>query len=279
MNKISRKNMFILFIFFFLIFLAVTKYQSSTPTPFVKVAILDTGILKEHESFQGVSFKSYDAIGKSETNEVSDRNGHGTAITSTFLDSFSKIKHGSIMIYDVKVLNDEGLGNPEDTIAGIKWAFEQDVDIINISAGFQTPNLKLEKAIANAIEHGIVVVASAGNNLGFDADFPARLTGVISVSSVTEDKQKSITSSIGKIDFVTIGQNVQAANIEGSTSTNSGSSFATVKIASYLAEKMLGDSKLLKNPTKAYQVLIESTEDLGEAGDDEIYGKGYIKIN
>ena len=36
-------------------------------------------------------------------------------------------------IYAVKVLDSKGKGNQSDVVAGINWAMEQDLDIINLS--------------------------------------------------------------------------------------------------------------------------------------------------
>lgn len=50
-----------------------------------------------------------------------------------------------------------------DVIAGIDWAVQNDIDIINLSFGSDTPSNMLKAVLDMAYSKGILIVASAGN--------------------------------------------------------------------------------------------------------------------
>lgn len=68
----------------------------------------------------------------------------------------------SVEIYDVKVLDDNLNGNVNDIINGIKWSIKNDVDIINMSFGFQSYDKELQKIIHEAKQKGIILVGAVG---------------------------------------------------------------------------------------------------------------------
>jgi type VII secretion-associated serine protease mycosin len=79
----------------------------------------------------------------------------------------------------------------DDTVAqGIRYAVRHGAGVINMSLGEPDPTKDEEAAIGSAISHGVVVVASAGNDgmrrRGFTPySYPASVPGVISVAAVT----------------------------------------------------------------------------------------------
>jgi type VII secretion-associated serine protease mycosin len=76
---------------------------------------------------------------------------------------------------------------------GINYAVASGAEVISMSIGYTTPSTIVRKALLNAYDHGVVVVASAGNSgssVGTYHDgqapesFPADYPGVISVGAV-----------------------------------------------------------------------------------------------
>ncbi|HUN31059.1 MAG TPA: S8 family serine peptidase [Trebonia sp.] len=74
---------------------------------------------------------------------------------------------------------------------GIRYAVNNGANVINMSLGGQQATASLRAAIAYAISHGVVVVASAGNSGTSQAfapyDYPAAFTGVIGVAALNPD--------------------------------------------------------------------------------------------
>jgi type VII secretion-associated serine protease mycosin len=101
---------------------------------------------------------------------------------------------------------------------GINYAVSHGVGVINMSLGSVQPTRDLRAAVGNALRHGIVVVASAGNSgatgRGFTPyTYPASFTGVISVAAVTSagarasfsDKNASVVLSAPGVNVVSAG--------------------------------------------------------------------------
>ncbi|CAM5363880.1 Peptidase S8/S53 domain-containing protein OS=Lysinibacillus sphaericus OX=1421 GN=LS41612_13265 PE=3 SV=1 [Lysinibacillus sphaericus] len=121
---------------------------------------------------------------------------------------FSGIAKDNVEIYNVKVLNTKGKSDFQTVINGIEWSIKNDVDIINISFGFETNNLEFEKVIKKALAEGIIIVAASGNTLGLRVDYPAKYEGVISVSALKPDFTSYSYSGKGKIDYAAPGKNI-----------------------------------------------------------------------
>ncbi|HHK5541839.1 MULTISPECIES: S8 family peptidase [Bacillus cereus group] len=244
----------------------------------IKVAILDNGIYKEHEDLKGKVVKEFNTINLN--NPIIDETGHGTAIAGIIAAENNNLGILGVMpniqLYDVKVLDKQGKGDVDHLIKGIRWCIEQRVNILNISFGLQSESPELKKAIDEAVDSGIIVVAAAGNTYGLGVDYPAKYENVISISSVNKEFKRASSSAKGKIDFAAPGVDILSTNQDGGYSTYSGTSFATAfatgVIAALLAE---GDNTLNLHQIK--KILIERSIDLGSTGYDNEFGYGLIQ--
>jgi len=117
---------------------------------------------------------------------------HGTRVVSLInaqpLDdddsNFSGMAPGSSVIVMRALQGSTDVEDQAPLAAAINDAVATKVDIINISqAGSDDTGVR--DAVANAIAHGITVVASSGNNGDGGARFPAAYPGVISVGMTT----------------------------------------------------------------------------------------------
>jgi subtilisin family serine protease len=241
----------------------------------LKIAILDSGINKEHTEFQGIKFDEYNAItGKRE--KVKDEYGHGTAIAGIIAAKGDKIRGviANPIIYDVKVLNEKGEGKIESVVDGIKWSIKNDVDIINISFGFSSDREDLKKAINSAYDNGIIIIAAAGNTMGLSVDYPANYENVISISSLNSQLNIDPYSATGKIDYSTPGVDVISTDKDGGYSSFTGTSFAcayaTGVIASILKQEEIKSKNEFEDIVDKYIVTI---------GEQELYGKGLLTLN
>nr|MBA3243480.1 S8 family serine peptidase [Acidobacteriota bacterium] len=160
----------------------------------VGIAIIDSGISVSHPDFQNGKGKSRIVASVDFTrggsvqgsgilmsdSENGDKDGHGTGVASVaagsgaasrgYAGSFAGIAPGADII-NLKALGDDGTGSTSGTMAAVSWAIANrkrfNIRVINMSLGtpvresFHTDPLC--KAVARAIQSGIVVVASAGN--------------------------------------------------------------------------------------------------------------------
>jgi minor extracellular protease Epr len=226
-------------------------YQTSTSDTPVKVAVLDSGIYKKHEDLQGKVVKEYNAINPDQP--VEDDYGHGTAVAGIITANDNDVGiigvTQDVELYDVKVLNSKGKGSVEDLISAIEWCMAEQVDIINISFGFQSENEDLKRVIEKASSDGIIIVAAAGNTYGLGVDYPARHEQVYSITAINDDLTRPSSAARGKIDYVAPGVSIISTDAKGGYALFDGTSFATAYSTGVLAE-LSKEYKEIENGSK-----------------------------
>ena len=81
---------------------------------------------------------------------------------------------------------------------GIKYAVTHGAKVISMSIGYSAPSVTVRSELQDAYDHGVVVIASAGNSGGPSSgrigkapeSFPADYPGVISVSAVKRQRRR-----------------------------------------------------------------------------------------
>jgi subtilisin family serine protease len=192
-----------------------------TPSPFattrsvaftgdgVYIGVLDTGLLDSWRRYfpqeriaeqYAVAFSgggSQDRGATPETPNVweHDQNSHGTHVTSTILGyqlGASRINGVAPLatVIPVKVLNQAGFGWSSVIARGIVYIADLKTGplqgspvVINMSLGGSTLDAVEEAAITYAIERGVIIVASAGNEGEDGMGFPGAHEPVISVAA------------------------------------------------------------------------------------------------
>ena len=207
------------------------------------LAILDTGIDKNHEDLSG-HFKSIS------TGADMDPKGHGThcagiasAVTGNNLGIASLNTTDAFFdISSIRVLNAAGYGTKETIVDGIIEAVDKGATVISLSLGgpgnpFHQRIYK--KAVAYAASKGCIVVVAAGNSNRNAKEFsPANVTGVITVSAVDENLAKASFSN--KVSEIKMAVSAPGVNILSTLPHNqygvlSGTSMATPYVASLIA--------------------------------------------
>jgi hypothetical protein len=250
----------------------------------VKIGIIDTGINLSHPDLRvagGVSFvpgnPSYD-----------DDAGHGTQVSGIIaaLDNdFGAVGVApDAELYSIKTLDNAGKGNISDVIAGINWAIDHDLDIINLSFTSPTGTSLLESTLQTAYNKGILIIAASGNALDprtniTDVLYPARYNTVLAVGSVDEKLNRSVFSYYGaNLDFTAPGENILSTSIGGANEqyaytygTSMAAPFVTGVAALYKEEyPNLGNQQIRGHMERA-------AYDLGNPGKDSLYGYGLIQ--
>ncbi len=115
----------------------------------VKVAVIDTGIVKDHPAFAGLDIDTEDFTDTIDT----DENGHGTHCAGTIFGREMNgtrigVAPGVTEVYVAKVLNKFGRGKSSWLIKALKWAHFNDVNIASISIGFDFPRMR-ERLVKN----------------------------------------------------------------------------------------------------------------------------------
>ena len=175
----------------------------------VYVAVLDTGLMDTWRQYfpderiaeeYAISFGGGGNDAGSPSTQPNkwehDVNGHGTHVTSTIIgysvDGVLPINGVAPMatIIPVKVLNQNGSGWSSVVAAGIEYVGELKRDhlgdapvVINMSLGGPGKDPFTERAVEFAIEQGVIIVASAGNEGEAGMGYPGAYDQVVSVAA------------------------------------------------------------------------------------------------
>ncbi|SER70140.1 Serine protease, subtilisin family [Gracilibacillus ureilyticus] len=248
----------------------------------VKVGVIDTGIKQNHPDLNvsgGISFIEG-------TSSYEDDNGHGTHVAGIIAGLDNEVGvvgvAPDVNLYAIKSLDINGEGRQADIMAGIEWAIEQELDIINLSVTTPIPSISLKKAVDAADEAGILVVASSGNaeedgQVTDDVLFPARFSNVISVGSVNNQLRRSEFSYQGpSLQYVAPGEDILSTYFEEPDYVEmSGTSMAAPYVTGILALYKEVYPNIDKN--SLMKIINSNVEDLGAKGRDDEYGYGLIQ--
>jgi subtilisin family serine protease len=288
----------------------------------VKVAILDTGVDPNHIEIKNdiVAMKNF-ARGSS---NPYDQNGHGThvigIVTGEGINSIANsygftspnrakgVADGGIIPDGAGILSGKVCGvlgcYTSDISKGIEWAVNNGADIISMSLGGgnydgHCDNNGLAAKANWAVDQGVVVVASAGNdNAGVSS--PACGSKVIAVGAVYqrdigdqeyEDCDDPITSPGLRTCFSNYGPALDLM-APGAAVLSSYSCYAAGDCTRYYYAWYFGTSQaaphvagaaallLAKDPTlspaQVKEILENTARDLGSSGYDVYYGWGLV---
>lgn len=216
-------------------------------------------------------------------NDPSDESSHGTQVAGV-IGAISGNGIGVAGVADCRLLAiraglnfDQGgtFLQEDDLAAAIVYAVDNGADILNLSWGSFDRAFVIEDAIRYAVEHGVVVVAAAGNEGAPPIAYPAAFDNVISVSASEASGNLAGFSSYGPLlDLVAPGVNIVSTRPGNAYGPRSGSSFAAPQVAG-LAALLLSRQPDL-SPDQIRGALVAATTDLGEPGWDFSFGAGQI---
>ena len=287
----------------------------------VVVCVVDSGVDLDHPDLRGVELRGWrDSINGIE--EPYDDEGHGTAMTGIIvsnggLDGVAK----GVDLLVAKAINNEGQGTDETVSDSVDWCVQQGADIISLSLGgsqsfgsgfFATD--ELEQSVDDALDSGVYVVSSAGND-GEDDDgdvgSPGSVEGVICVGGITRSGSIWSGSSEGdndgrlwpnpilprsdpdkKPEVVAPGHEVPVLMASGVSNSewwgwSSGTSAATAWVSGSLA-LLLQEKPDLQRENSTGRAAIEevkgaiaqsSQKKEGQQGHDDHYGYGHLRID
>lgn len=233
------------------------------------IAVLDSGVNKLNEIKDSLISPGYNSI--NDTNDVEDEIGHGTFVSSIiaaqnnnedgYVGLSPKTNILPVKVYSKAASEDQ---NIESLARGIKWAVDNNADIINISIGYTHTSANLENSVLYACQKGVIVISASGNNGSNKLLFPAAIQGVIPVAASNKDGEIWRDSNYNSNTFLAPGDNIlglqnniEITNMSGtSLSTPIISAIAAMKksISPYLTNVIF--SKLLKNMTKTVILML-----------------------
>lgn len=212
----------------------------------VKVAILDSGIFHEHQSFTA-AIKDVDNSSGSSAGIV-DKLRHGTHCAG-IIGARNEKNNGEFIsgvapfseFFISKVVTDKGNFFANNVIKGLEWAIKKQVNIVNMSFALNSNDDHLSGVMQKAHDQGVILIASAGENeiLSLSSNngyFPASHPNSISVGAV-DAKFLIGNSLISKdINFVTPYTNISSCDtVQGGFYPNRGSSMSAALLTGIVA--------------------------------------------
>jgi thermitase len=246
----------------------------------VLVAILDTGIDKNHEDLVGRVVAEVDFSGSGSAGDIY---GHGTPIAG-IIAADAENGLGIIglapesRLYNIKVADDSGRCQISELIDGIIWAVDHGARVINISIEFRESVTGLKDAVDYAWKKGVVVVAAAGNDGDSRPVYPAAYEHCLAVTALQENGALAPLANHGDwVDVAAPGMDIYTT-LPGSTyGYKHGTSFATAYVSG-LAALLLSQAVDTSGDGNLNDEVRRAIEDGCDAVDIAGTGKGRINV-
>jgi serine protease len=240
----------------------------------VTVAVIDTGVTQVPDLKITKFVSGYDFV--NDRKDAADDNGHGTHVAGTVAQSTNNSYGVAGVAYEstimpLKVLSASGGGTVADIAEAIRFAADNQADVINMSLGGGGESHAMKEAINYAHKKGVVIVAAAGNSNQNAASYPARYPHVISVSATDAAGEKAPYSNYGAgVDISAPGGSETAKILQNTINPSTGeSTFVGFQGTSMAAPHVAGVAALIKasgisDPQQVQKILQQSARKIKE---------------
>ncbi|MFG2480290.1 type VII secretion-associated serine protease mycosin [Streptomyces fagopyri] len=265
----------------------------------VRVAVIDTGVDVRNEQLThavdaaaGRNFlprklkdDNGDPIPRGKENGTTDAVGHGTRVAG-IIAARPAPKTGFVglapeaTIIPIEQNDAEGHGTAAELAKAIRYAIKARAGVINISqdtSNAVAPDPDLGRAVQEALNANVVVVASAGNDgLGGNVKetYPASYDGVLAVAASDRNNERASFSQSG--DFVGVaapGVDMISTVPKGGHCSDNGTSFSAPYVAGVAA---LIKAKHPDWTPREIVAQIEQTAERSVPGRDRLVGWGVV---
>ena len=174
------------------------------------IALIDTGVSESANVIDRISLIGDELEG----------NGHGDKMLHAIVG-----QNANANVLSIRTMGNDGRGTVSSIIAGMEYALNHNVSIINLSLASKTnmANSVLAAEIEKAVNAGVQVVGAAGNNNADVKDYmPGSVSSALIIGAANEDGTKLQSSNYGDtVDYnvVTESTSEAAAKFSGFMST------------------------------------------------------------
>lgn len=202
----------------------------------VRVAIVDSGLEVDHPRLHGrvvesVAVEMLEGEPKVVPDESGDLYGHATACAGIILGLAPEVE-----LVSVRVLGANLSAKGTAFVAGLEWAIDQEIDVVNLSLSSKSEALfpVFHEIVDKAYFRGIPLV-SAANNVPA-ASYPSLFSSVFSVAAHGEaDPWRLYYNPAPPVEFGAWGVDVPIAWKGGGSTVATGNSFAAPHVAGMVA--------------------------------------------
>jgi len=251
----------------------------------VLVCVIDTGVDHNHPDLVA----NYVPLGYDWVNndpEPMDDHGHGTHC-SGIIGAVINNNEGIAGLAQVRLMAEKGLdasgsGYYDDLANAVIHATNQNASIISMSWGGSSPSTLLHNALKYAYDHGVLLVAAAGNSASSTKGYPAAYDEVIAVTATDPLDSPAWFTSFGDwVELAAPGTDIYST-ISSIHDPRFNYPYDYMGGTSMACPHVAGVAALVWSqfPTMARDVLRlrlrDTTDDLGETGFDIYYGYGRV---
>jgi thermitase len=245
----------------------------------VRVAVVDTGIDGDHPDLESKIAAQKDLVDNDNVAQ-DDAEGHGTHVAGTVGAATDNGKGVAAACPGCKLLvarsGDSEVFFDSDVVQGIYWSVENRARAINLSLGAPGESRILKHAVDYAWEHGVVVVAAAGNSNRSTPEYPAAYGHVISVSATDKSNGKARFSNYGTtVDVAAPGVEILSTVPGGGYGRKMGTSMASPHVAAVAGLLAAQD----RSAPEIRRRIQRTATDLGAGGKDNEFGWGLINAD
>jgi len=253
-------------------------WNATTGNSSLIVAVLDTGIDWDHPDLT-VNYIPFGYDWVNNDSDPIDDNGHGThcsgIIAAVINNSEGIAGLAQVGLISEKCFNATGWGVEDDCANAIIHAVDQGANILSLSWGDYVDSLLIRDALQYAYNHGVLMVAAAGNDGVSDKMYPAAYDEVIAVAATNQNDQPASFTNFGSwIELAAPGVSIYSTYPNDNYAYLSGTSMACPHVAGLAALVWSCFPNMTSNEVRVW--LQETADDLGTQGYDYYYGHGRI---
>lgn len=283
-------------------------------SPNITVAVIDDGVDRSHEDFEGRVLPGYtignkNGLGEPQNENLWDDKAHGTACAGIIAASNNNLGirgiASNVNILPVNIVPNEtdyipyygkrleGFGSTTEIAEAINWAWKR-ADVLSCSWSLGSPSNDVNAALDSARTHGrkglgCIIVFASGNRHPHiqDVSYPANLDGVITVGAIDKNGNIQSYSQRGRsMDFVAPSGgapgDIVTTDIMGSRGKSPGNYINDFNGTSAACPQVAGVAALILSVkpdlswTEVAHVLQKTARDLGPKGFDNTFGYGLV---
>lgn len=202
----------------------------------IRVGIIDSGLEVDHPRLAGrvvesVAVELDDDEPRVVPDDGKDLYGHATACGGIIVGLAPDVE-----LISIRVLGADLRGKGTAFAAGLEWAIDQGIDVLNLSLSSKSETLfpVFHDLVDRAYFHRVVLV-SAANNVPA-ASYPSLFSSVLSVAAHGEpDPLRLYYNPAPPVEFGAWGVDVPMAWKDGGSTVSTGNSFAAPHVAGMVA--------------------------------------------
>lgn len=258
-------------------------WNITTGSATIICAFIDTGIDVNHLDLAAHRVPGYNSvtrIAEVDGGDVTDINGHGTAVAGTAAAIGNNNRGVAGVGWNQRIMMvrtsnaSDGSASQTAILDGARWAAENGAAVVSASySGVSSPSVETTGAYIRSL--GSMFCYAAGNDNALLGHFNHE--NVIVVGATSQSDAKASFSAYGPaVDVFAPGVNIWTTRRGGGYGGSSGTSFSTPMVNGVIS--MIWSANPDLNTEQVELILTRSSDDLGEPGHDEVFGWGRVNV-